>query len=61
MPDGTFAPSMVIQKTAARIASISGKPSQRFVSSRSSVRSTSNPALRNPRACARAAMSCAAP
>ena len=60
MPDGTLAPSIVIQNTAARIASMHGKPSQRLVSRRSRVRSRSKPAFFSPRICAPSAIRCAA-
>ena len=60
IPDGTLAPSIVIQKTAARIASISGNPSQRLVRSRSRVRSKSKPARFSPRICVPSAICWAA-
>ncbi len=58
--DGTFAPSMVIQNTAASTVSINGNPSHRLVSSRSSCRSMSNPAFFSPRIWVPSAICCAA-
>ena len=43
--DGTLAPAIVVQKTAARIASMRGKPVTRLVSHRSSFRSKTRPAV----------------
>ena len=48
MLDGTFAPSIVIQKTTASTASIRGNPNVRLVRRRSSVRSKSKPARLRP-------------
>ncbi len=59
-PEGTLAPEIVIQNTAASMNSMTGKPSQRFVRSRSRARSRSNFAFLRPTALERAAISCAA-
>ena len=47
--DGTFAPSMVSQKTTARIANMSGNPKMRLVSNSSNFRSNAKPTLASPR------------